>query len=615
MKKYTAVSTLSATFGFCVLLLVLGPTPAHAQGVNSVYFVINNQTGLPDDAVFVSLQGSTGALSAWGGDNSSLTADTSYSLQDLLGNLPSGVGSQTQNVPIISSTTMNGGFFDFTLGQQMGASQPASNIVNGRFEVNIQTGASSSGANAFYNTNVDVSYVNSISLPMSFSVLKRSDNNVLPLVNQLSTVNTSPTVWNSINSSTAISSANGIVAAGNYAVKNKGGTTIGYMTGNASALAPGSAGTSYHDWLTDAGGHTSLLNTLESGLITLNVSSYTVPSGAGNVLPGANWTFSKVTQGPGTDTAPYSPFNNSISGITTDTTNRFLEAQSYTMSAEFSSNLNPGGADANLTAQGITDGTAGTIISGNGGTGDGSGNTVGNFTIYITNADLNAPDGIYGSNPTYVAKWQSFVGPLQTGTTSYVKQQNSNNLVDRVVGDLTAGITFGWANALQTVADIAAAAGKEAYLVDSVFSSTYSGGGISLAGTKISELSASQYFYLLSVLGINGEADDTSGANIAAFSGSAINPTNPLLYDEYGNAFVADTDAYAYPYSDRLQGYSPDVFPMPATGDPTDANAQYIYITLSPGGYIFNAVPEPSTIAYLGAGLLLLFYKRRKTNA
>ena len=589
MKKYSFLKS----FGFCLLLFVLGQTFVRAQGVNSVYFVINNQTGLPDDAVFLSLQNS-GSFAAWGGGNSSLAANTSYSLADLLGNLPNGTGSQTQNVPIISSTTFAGGIFCFTLGQQVAAATPANNIVNGRFEVNIATGNSSS-SNPFYNTNVDISYVNSISLPMSFSVLQRSNNSVFPLQDQLSTVHTSSNIWNAINSSTAISSAGGIVAAGNYAVVNEGGTTIGSMTGSASAVAPAST-TNYHDWLTDSTTNTSLLNTLESGSgANLNTSSYTVATGS-DVQAGSSWTYSGTPSNAGT-----SPFNSA--NVTTDSTNLFLAAQSYTMNSHFTTDLNPGGADANLTSQGIGAGTAGVIISG-------TGTSVGNCTIYITNTNLNTQNGIYGSNPFYVVKWQSFNGNTQNGTIAYVSQQNSNNLVDRVVGDLTAGITFGWGNATQTVAEVAAAAGKEAYLANTVFSSTYTGTGTSLATTRICDLSASQYFYLLSALAINGEADGTSGSNMAAFSGSGIN-TNPLLYDEYGNALVAYTDAYSYPYSDRLQGYSPDVFPMPGYLDQTAANSQYISITLSPGGYTYSGVPEPSTVALLliagavGAGTII----------
>jgi hypothetical protein len=556
----------------------------HVMGQpHPVYFVINNQTSFHNDDIFLSIQGSSN-LSAWNGTDNSLAGNNSYSLSSLLGNLP---GGTLTNVPILYSTRMDGGFFNITVGQQVDGNPAPSNIISGRFEANVQTGDSSAGAQAFFNTNVDISYVNSISMPMSFSILQRSNNQPLPLVNQLSTVSTqSPQIWTAINASPAIPAAAKVDAVANYEVKSTSGL-MGTVTGPVTTLASGSS-SAYHDWLTNdtVNNKTSLLNTLQganagAGTV-LNVSSFTSPAGDtfGNNLFGFS--------GAPTGTSPFG---------SNDPTNRFLAAQSYTTTAHFTSNLNPGGSNTNLAGFGIIDGTAGVMFSGFGADGTGAGNTVGAFNIYITNVNLNDPVGIYGSNPFYVVEWTSFDGSTQNGTTLYVQQQNSNNLIDRVVGDLTAGITFGWAASDILISDHAAATSTESLLDGTIFSSSYTGSGTSVADQQISQISPGQYFYLLSVLGIEGEATSESGANIALWSGSQINPNNYLLYDNYGDVLVSFTDAYSYPYSDRLQGYSPDVFPLPATGAPSDADNMYIYLTLNDGGYTYTIVPEPSSLA------------------
>ena len=599
----------AAWWKFLGLSLLLAPSLALAQ---SVYFVIDNQTGFSNDSVYVTLQGA-GTVAAFTGSNATFSGNTSYSLDQLLGNLPSGT---LTNVPIISASTIDGGFFSITVGQSIGASAAPNNIINGRFETVVQTGAAGTGpggASSFYNTNMDVSYVTGLSMPMSFSVKNRSDNSLVSLVSQLNPVTTNSTIWNAVGVAPNIPSAALVAAASNYQVKSSSGQ-MGTVTGNVSLLssqAPG-GGTLYHDWSTDSGGHTSLLNTLQSANggagANLNVSSYTVPTG--DAMGGISWTFSGATSSGSPGVSPYSPFNNGT--ITADSTNRFLTAQSYTTTANFNSNLNPNGSDTTLASYGIVNNTAGVHISGVGGNADGSGNSVGNVDIYITNANLNAANGIYGANPQYVVKWTTFNGSTQTGgTTYYTQQQNSNNLLDRVVGDVAAAITFGWAGSSTTISAQALATGTESVLANSIFSNTYAGAGTGVSLFGINGISTSQYFYLLSLLGVNGIPTGQSGAFIGAWSGSGIDPGNPLFYDSYGNAIVAQTDNYTYAYSDRLQQYSPDIFPLPATGSPADANNIYIDLTLLPGGYTYT-VPEPSSMGMLGLGAGALFLIRRR---
>lgn len=577
-------SLLAASLAF------LGGFSAMGSG-NPFYVVIDNQTGIPDEAVYLNIQGASSLTAGVGSSATALNGGQYYSLNELQGSLPGGVdqsGITTQTAPMLNISNMNGGFMNFSLGQK---SVGVDSVVNGRFEAFVGTNSASGQADSFYNTNFDISYVNTFSLPMSMSVRNRNDNSLRSLTDQLNEVTTGSGAWTSVQNSTTLP-AGVIVPTGGYQVEDTTGTVLGTMSGDATVLGAQGANVSLYP------GWSDLLNSLTSNGDTRGVKSYTVP-GSDTVLPGAEWTFSTVVPGG----AAHSPFSS-----TEDPDDRFMEGQGYDMTATFTTSMNPGDSDTELSNLGITSTTNGVIIEGTGGTGADGG--VGTFTVYITNSDLESSDGIYGSNPTYTVKWQGMDSSgNQNGTTYYVQQQNSNNLVDRVVGDLTAAITFGWADpsTTQTVAQIATAAGKTSELNGSEFAS-----GGSLANKTISELSTSEFFYLLSVLGVNGIDTDVSGDNIAAFSGSAIN-TEPDYYDAYGDALVGFTDAYTYPYSDRLQGYSPDIFPVPATGSASDADDLFIYLTLQEGGFTYTAVPEPLSAGLIfGLGAVLVCGLRRR---
>jgi len=88
-----------------------------ALGQDPVYFVINNQTSFHNDDIYLSIQGSAN-LAALNGAGGALTGNTSYSLTSLLGNLP---GGTLNNMPIISSTRMDGGLFNIAVGAVLNA--------------------------------------------------------------------------------------------------------------------------------------------------------------------------------------------------------------------------------------------------------------------------------------------------------------------------------------------------------------------------------------------------------------------------------------------------------------------------------------------------------------
>jgi hypothetical protein len=165
------------------------------------------------------------------------------------------------------------------------------------------------------------------------------------------------------------------------------------------------------------------------------------------------------------------------SGNYTNQARNMLNEQDYDYQANFTSNLNPGG-NATLASLGIENGTEGVHLTGNL-------TSVGSpicspFDIYITKAQMNKPQGIYGSNPKYV------VFSTDGSFTSYETAGIQNDLSGRMVGDLMAGIVFGWANSTVNITAHAHATGLN--LANSTFSSPTVGG-----------ISSGELFFLLSL--------------------------------------------------------------------------------------------------------------------
>jgi hypothetical protein len=278
-----------------------------------------------------------------------------------------------------------------------------------------------------------------------------------------------------------------------------GGTLVRIMS---SAASP----SSYHDW-------SSLISTLQTTTATspLKICSYTSPlTGlpAEYALNGALFGYSG---------AP------AISGQMPG----FETMQGYTMAATFCADLNPSGNTA-LTGAGIITGTAGVILTG-------SGTVCSSFSIYITQANLNAGTGIYGSNPGYVVLYPA-TGASQT---AYATTGIVNDLGGRIVGDLMAGMVFGWSASIVNIADHATATGTNLY-------------GTTFSATTVGGISTGELFFLLSLAG--------SQVKLNSWIGQQLD-SNADNYDEYLYAIALNTSAYGSGFTDRLQGYlNPDTY-------------------------------------------------------
>lgn len=335
-------------------------------------------------------------------------------------------------------------------------------------------------------SNMDLSYVDGVSAPAATIICNATTGVAL----QATSVNP---VTSSIN---ILSNVTALVPSG--AAVSNGTKTVRIMS---SAAAP----SAYHDW-------TNLMTTLQTTTKTnpLNVCSYTSPATGiptSYALSGALFGYSG-----GKVYSPQAP--------------NFDKAQNYNTTATFTTNLNPNN-DPVLSGVGITNGTPGVEISG-------SGSQSGSFSIYITQANLNAGTGIYGNNPPYVVAYSV------SGTeTAYATQGIENDLGGRVVGDLMAGMVFGWSASTVNIDSHATATNTNLY-------------GTKFSSPTVGGLMTGELFFLLSLAGAEGTLTD--------WIGPALDPVSDD-YDQYLYAIALNSEAYGSGFTDRLQGYSnPDTY-------------------------------------------------------
>lgn len=508
---------------------------AVAAPLNTV-FIIRNETGLLDSQIHVKFLSSDGIVATATpqiyGDGKPLATgatsnSTSYTLHDMRATVPNTPYASTP-VPTFSVNNYNGRIY-FSLHDALDSTSsggpaflPNTGTDAGKTFGFVETSVFGAGT----QNNLDISYVDFIGFPIS-AAARTSTGSLLSLTN-----GTNP----QITSADAITALGSSVPAG-AAVPN---TLHG---GTARVLSSVHSG-SYHDW-------SNLITHLQTVTATnpLKVASYDVPAGA--PLEGiAKFTY---VGGGASNTTPALPAS-------------FLTGQSYDFDATFVTDLNPNGQDALIPQLA---GKAGAHLSGSAG-------SVGAFDIYITGDQLNAPTGIYGNNPNYVVVFGSQVYDASTGI--------SNDLTGRIVGDLLAGIVFGWGDNGTDISIHASDTGTT--LPSGVFTES-----------AIRDLGTGKYFYLLSLMDTPEKLAQWLGAGISS---------NPDYYDVYASTLASRTTAYATGFGDRLQGAVEPIFFWPVTDAPVgfdNIGNGYIEITL---------VPEPATSTLLLFGCLALAMRRRQ---
>jgi hypothetical protein len=489
--------------------------------VVNALFAIKNQTGVPDELVFVKFLGAQinansipqtfgkGSALQTGGD----TASRSYSLKEMTAPLPNGPAGE--ELPMFQLNDYRGGRIYFSLAKALDSTTiPDSgnsadtdfHKVYGFVEPSIFPAASDG------QTNIDASYVDFVGLPTSIAILNRADNQPAPVPSGNNPLFTrpGPELFPPL-----VKVAPGAVVAANTVAVTESHQTV-TIGGTARILSPSaSRGAGYHDW-------SGLLSKLRESGAQLRVESCRVQDANGPIKPNVLFGFSTVTNG----TSPMSP--------------EWLKEQDYRATAIAVSELTPNPPVAGVSGPGIQ-------ITGHAG-------IVGDFTIYITDAALEDSKGIYGADPASTVQWNG---------QTFTLVGSVNDLSGRIIGDLLAGINFGWALASDTVAAKAQANGLSHNLVNTVFASD-------LANTPIGQLSTGEFFYLLSL--------QQSTAEVAAWFGSNLQTTSDF-YNTYSSAFQSLTAAYNMAYTDRLQSnVNPDIFFTPSEDT-------YVEITLLPGAY------------------------------
>lgn len=334
-------------------------------------------------------------------------------------------------------------------------------------------------------SNIDLSYVDGVSAPAA-TMIRNATTGAALLATSVNPV----TSKNSI-----LSNVQSLVPSG--AVVLNGRTTVRIKSSTADPSA-------YHDWL-------DLMNALQSN--PLNVSSYTSPATG---IP-ASYALSGVL------------FGYSGAPCIAGQAPNFETQQDYDTKATFTTNLNPSN-NKTLSKVGITNGTPGVIISG-------TGSVTGDFSIYITQDNLNAGTGIYGNNPPYVVMYP--VIGIQESAYAYATSGIVDDLGGRIVGDLMAGIVFGWSASTVNIAAQATATNTQ--LFGTTFSSTTVGG-----------ISTGELFFLLSLAGVQRKLNDWIGPSLDSASDH---------YDQYLYAIARNSQAYGSGFTDRLEGYSnPDTY-------------------------------------------------------
>ncbi len=499
------------------ILAAWGGSPATAEAADAVPYVFKNDTGISSSQIFIQFLNATstvtGTYSNVFGDNQQLMANTAYSLDQLTG----ADGISRVNVSEFSGGRIFVNFGPYGLqgmepGYTPAAQTPADPNYSTRYQYFEQTIVPQGTGTAVYT---DLSYIDFTAISLSMTAQHIANGTVNTNVQNHTQISANTQLL--VNAAYAQSGTNTVAPATppNPTIPNPDANPAAIIPGGASPTLPNSefarvispqfsADGVYHDF-------TAYLTDLTTKNATVHLAGTYV----------------------GTGTQP--------------TGNISTQGQTYDFTGTFSGDLATGGIT--LTA-GPLSGNADVAWLGSS-TASGVGSTA---TIYIPYASLNSQDGIYGNNGDYTITSPGY---------SHDQVGISNDVWGQVVGDLYAGLSFG-----------------------------YVGSTTLFNGTAIGELASAQW-WASGASNVNGTtiANGTPEGEQILFVNTPAGQqiyfsdvqSNPLFYNGYAASLTGGknplTTGYGFPLQDRLGNnllyYN--------TADPLTANTQ-VLLTINPDG-------------------------------
>jgi autotransporter-associated beta strand protein len=467
-----------------LLLLAAGMS---ARAADPIPHVFQNNTGMSSSQIFIQFLNSTstvtGTYSNVFGSNQPLQANTAYSLDQITG---------ADGIAKVHLTNFSGGRIFVNFGpyglQGMGpgytpaAQNPNDPNYSTRYQYFEQTIVPEGAGTAIYT---DLSYIDFTAISLSMSAVYASNGQV----------NTNVQNPNQITANTQrlVDAAYAQSGTNTVAPSYPPNPTPPNPTANPAAIIPGGASPT----LPNAEFARVISPQFSAAGVYHDFTAYLTS------LTGNNTSVHLAGTYVGTGTQP--------------TGNISTQGQTYDFTGTFSGNVTTGGIT--LTA-GPLSGNASVSWLGNS-TASGVGS---NATIFIPYASLNSQDGIYGNNGNYVISSPSY-SANQTGI--------SNDVWGQVVGDLYAGLSFGYVGS-------SVAFGNST--IGALASSQWWASGESNLNKGTYLPDGTQVFY-----------KDTPAGKKIYFSDVQ---SNPLFYNGYAASLTGGnqslTTGYGFPLQDRL---------------------------------------------------------------
>jgi len=457
-----------------------------ALAVDPIPYVFQNDTGMSSSQIFIQFMNTTstvsGTYSNVFGANQQLQANTAYSLDQITG---------ADGIARVNVTDFSGGRIFVNFGpyglQGMGpgytpaAQNPNDPNYSTRYQYFEQTIVPQGAGTAVYT---DLSYIDFTAISLSMSAVYSSSGAVNTNVQNPYQITANTQLL--VNAAYAQSGTNTVAPV--YLPD----PTPPNPTANPAAIIPGGASPT----LPNADFARVISPQFSTEGVYHDFTAYLTSLTANNTSVHLAGTF------VGTGTQP--------------TGNISTQGQTYDFTGTFSGNVTTGGLT--LTA-GPLSGNAGVSWLGNS-TASGVGS---NATIFIPYASLNSQDGIYGNNGNYQITSPGY-SANQTGI--------SNDVWGQVVGDLYAGMSFGYVGSTLAFGNSTIGALASAQW--------WASGESNVNGTYLPD--GTQILY-----------KDTPAGKKIYFSGVQ---SDPLFYNGYAASLTGGnqslTTGYGFPLQDRL---------------------------------------------------------------